>query len=236
MIKTHSKHLWWTVAAACAVLLSAGCASDGGRSATTSAGNSLLLGSQEFPSGAMHVELPRDKVAAGFGNVNGTANNNGPVTVTPAECAGVQQDLAAQLQELMRNASFTGAQTADGTVFTEIISDTAADLGKISDVTNRCQQMTLTTSVVGKQLTNTTVTIETLPLPGELNGIGAIAYHTSSHSDVVGNPVTTSSYTAYAVIGGMTIAMHAENLTGKSDDETFESLFDSAVQKVRDAT
>jgi len=95
--------------------------------------------------------------------------------------------------------------------------------------------MTLTTSVVGKQLT-TTVTIETLPLPGELNGIGAIAYHTTSRSDVIGNPVTTSSYTAYAVIGGTTIAMHAENLTGRSDDETFESLFDSAVQKVRAAT
>ncbi|MFE9322208.1 hypothetical protein ACIHDR_33455 [Nocardia sp. NPDC052278] len=117
-----------------------------------------------------------------------------------------------------------------------LISDTTADLGKIADITNRCQQMTLTTSVVGKQLTNTTVTIETLPLPGELNGIGAIAYHTTSRSDVIGNPVTTSSYTAYAVIGDMTIAMHAENLTGKSDNETFESLFDSAVQKVRTAT
>ncbi|WP_433521225.1 hypothetical protein ACQPZ2_28205 [Nocardia pseudovaccinii] len=33
-------------------------------------------------------------------------------------------------------------------------------------VAHRCQQMTLTSSVVGKQLTNTTVTIETLPLPG----------------------------------------------------------------------
>ncbi|MEV6334020.1 hypothetical protein AB0M12_04795 [Nocardia vinacea] len=109
MIETHSKHLWWTIAAACAVLLSAGCACDDGGSATTSAGNRLLLGSQEFPSGAVHVELPRVKVAAGFSNVNCTADNNGPVTVTPAECTGVQQDLAALLQELMHNASFTGA-------------------------------------------------------------------------------------------------------------------------------
>lgn len=135
----------------------------------------------------------------------------------------------------MQNASFAGAQQADGTVFTEVISKTAVDLGKISDIVTRCGQMTLTTSVLGKQMTNTTVTIETLPLPNGVNGVGALAYRTTSQSDIAGQSVPTSSYTGYAVVDGTTVALHAENLKGTADETEFENLFGEAVQKVRDA-
>ncbi|MVU77261.1 hypothetical protein GPX89_08380 [Nocardia sp. ET3-3] len=198
----------------------------------------LLLSSNEFPTGALKIELPKESVVTGFGNSTGASDNKnaqGPVTVTPAECLGAQQDLANQLQQLMQNASFTGAQQADGTVFTEVISMTAADLGKISDVITRCAQMRLTTTVLGKQLTNTTVTIETLPLPDGVNGTGALAYRTTSQSQVGDQSMPTSSYTGYAVVDGLTVALHSQNLTGQQADEsTFENLFGQAVQKVRD--
>lgn len=118
---------------------------------------------------------------------------------------------------------------------TKIVSGTAVDLDKISDIVNRCGQMTFTTTALGKQLTNTTVSIETLPLPGAANGIGALAYHTTSQSSVADKSVTTSSYTGYAVIGGTTVAVHAENPNGAADGTTFDELFGAAVQKVRDA-
>ncbi|WP_297627723.1 hypothetical protein [Nocardia sp.] len=158
------------------------------------------------------------------------------MTVTPAECVGAQQDLAAQLQTLIQNASFAGAQTADGTVFTEIVSGNAADLAKISDIVNSCQHMTVAATVLGKQLAGTTVTIETLSLPGESDGNGALAYHTTSQSDIGGQAIPTNSYTGYAVVGSTTVAVHTENLTGKTDDSTFDQIFDSAVAKVRSAT
>ncbi|MEC3953944.1 hypothetical protein VMT65_12985 [Nocardia sp. CDC153] len=246
---------WTTVRATAALatltLLATGCGGNDGGNDKQAAGTStatassartssdhLLLSSNEFPTGALKIELPKESVVAGFGNSTGAPDNKntpGPVTVTPAECVGAQQDLANQLQQLMQNASFTGAQQADGTVFTEVISKTAADLGKISDVITRCGQMTLTTAVLGKQLTNTTVTIETLPLPDGVNGTGALAYRTTSQSQVGDQSMPTSSYTAYAVIDGLTVALHSQNLTGQQVDEsTFENLFGQAVQKVRD--
>lgn len=236
-----------TAALATVTLLATGCGGNDKQDkqaaetpTTTSArtsGEHLLLSSNEFPTGALKIELPKDSVVASFGNSTGAPDNKnaqGPVTVTPAECVGAQQDLANQLQQLMQNASFTGAQQADGTVFTEVISKTAADLGKISDVITRCGQMTLTTTVLGKQVTNTTVTIETLPLPDGVNGAGALAYRTTSQSQVGEQSMPTSSYTGYAVIDGLTVALHCQNLTGQADESTFENLFGQAVQKVRD--
>ncbi|MCU1648060.1 MAG: Uncharacterized protein JWN03_8335 [Nocardia sp.] len=233
------------------LLLSSGCAvtgtSDAAPSAsttsahatTTARADQLLLNSAEFPSGSSMLGVSEKSVVSGFSNASGTSNNNGvqgPLTVNPAECASAQQDLTNLLQQLTQNASFAGAQQGDGTVFTEIISNTAADLAKVSDSVTRCGQMTLTTTVLGKQVTTTTVSTESLPLPDQTNGLGAVAYRTTSQSELNGNSAATNSYTGYALVDSITVAVHAENLTGTSDESTFENLFGTAVQKVRDAT
>lgn len=244
-ISTRTKH-WGTAAAVSAVLLTLGCSggsSEGSVTDTLSAtpsslasNDKLLLSSNEFPSGTIKVELTQEAVAAGFSNATGISNYkvDGPITVTPAQCEHVQEDLAAQ-QRLLQKASFTGVQQVDGTVITEIVSGTTADLDKISDLANSCGQMTLTTTVLGKQLASTTVTIEKLPLPGATNGVPAIAYHTTSQSSVAGKSVSTSSYTGCAVIGGTTVAVHAENPSGQADQNDFDRIFGTAVQKVRNA-
>ncbi|WP_157124701.1 hypothetical protein, partial [Nocardia pseudovaccinii] len=142
--------------------------------------DSLLLSSTEFPSGATKVELTKEAVVAGFSNATGISNYkvDGQVSFTPAQCEHAQQDLAAQ-QRLLQNASFTGVQQVDGTVITEILSGTSADLDKILDLVARCGQMTVTTTAGGKQLT-ANIAIEPLPLPGAVNGVPAVAYRTTS--------------------------------------------------------
>ncbi|MFI8975212.1 DUF5642 family protein [Nocardia asteroides] len=210
-----------------------------GANGADSARDDLLLGSSEMPAGSSEMDVSQEQVSEGFSTAAGIldwSTTAGPLTVTPAECGTAQRDLANQLERLTQNASFVGAQTLDGIVFTEVISDSVVDLAVISDILNRCGQMTVTASVLGKQVTNTDVDIAALSTPGNLDGLGAVAFHTTVRSEVAGQQaMVMSSYTGCAVVGGMTVVVRAENLTGDGD-ETFENLFDSAVEKVRAAT
>ncbi|UGT51185.1 hypothetical protein [Nocardia asteroides] len=236
---------WWAGLVVCAALLAGGCAAgtaglpSGTQASSDEGRDQLLLTSSELPAGSSPVEVSEDRIADGFATAAGIADwstTAGPLTVTPAECGSAQKDLANQLQQLTGNASFAGAQTVDGIVFTEVISGSALDLASISDILARCGQMTVSASVLGKQVSSTSVDISTLSTPGDLNMLGAIAFHTVVRSDVVGQQaMATSSYTGCAVIGGMTIVVRAENLAGGGEG-AFEDVFNSAVEKVRAAT
>ncbi|MGW6425163.1 hypothetical protein ACWF82_21030 [Nocardia sp. NPDC055053] len=245
MIARRRTERWRAGAVVCAALLVGGCAAGtGGLTSGTRAGSGeardqLLLTSSELPAGSSPVEVSEARIADGFATAAGIADwstTAGPLTVLPAECGSAQQDLANQLQQLTGNASFAGAQTVDGIVFTEVISDSAVDLASISDILARCGQMTVSASVLGKEVSSTSVDISTLSTPGDLNRLGAIAFHTTVRSDVVGQQaMATSSYTGCAVVGGMTIVVRAENLAG-GGESAFGDIFNSAVEKVRAAT
>ncbi|MEU3010283.1 hypothetical protein [Nocardia asteroides] len=239
MSMVEQKATWVIAVAASAALFVAGCGIvDSPVIAPQTSTEHLLLSAEQFPADSRKIDLHSEQVIAGFGNSASTSSGgevSGPVTVMPAECMNAQQELAGELRQLLQHAAFTGAQQADGTIFTEIVSETAVDLGKISGIVDRCGKMTVTIDLLGRQLIRTTVITEILPLPKSANDIGGLALRTTSQSDLGGEQFTTSSYTGYAVVGTTTVALNAQKLSGATEEATFEQVFDEAVRKVRGA-
>lgn len=221
---------------AAGALLLAGCsesASQGSTAAPSTPRDQLLLTQDEFPAGARKVELPKDKLEAAAADMAGLQDT---ATLTPAECASITKDLGTASKTLLTDSAVSAATDGkSGVMYIEFLAGRTGDLQAITDGNKRCGEVTVTSSVEGKQI-STTAKVENLSAPADLKGATAIAYLTTTVSTVgSGKPLTSVGYQGMAVLRGTTVVVRVSAIKDSLDEAAFQKVFVDAVRKVEQA-
>ncbi|MEV0294671.1 hypothetical protein [Nocardia sp. NPDC050710] len=227
------------VAIAAGALLLAGCGSNeessGGVStaAPSTPRDQLLLTPEEFPPNSKKVDLPKDRLEGATADLAGIQQS---ATLSPEECAGTQQDLSTATKDLLGQSAVAGAtDEKSGVMYVEFVSGRAGNLAQITDGNRKCGEVTVTSSIEGRQIT-TVSKVENLTAPAELKSVDAIVYRSTTISTVgSGKPLTSTSYMGMATLRGATVAVRVSALRDAVDEPTFRQLFIAAVRKVEKA-
>lgn len=229
----------WAVAMAAGAVLVAGCGSKGdstdrwNSAAPTTPREQLVLTQDEFPAGTKKLDLPPEQLQSTVGDLAATQQN---ATFTPAECGSTQQDLGAATKELLGQSSISAATGKSGQIFVEFVSGRTGDLQRIADGNKRCGSVEVVATYDGHQV-NATQRVTNQPVPQDLKGANAIAFHATStaKTDVGGAPLTQNAYLGYAEVRGITVAVRFAALDDSLDQAAFDQFFVAAVQKVAKA-
>ncbi|MEC3952797.1 hypothetical protein VMT65_07125 [Nocardia sp. CDC153] len=223
-------------AAACAVVVLAGCGSGGGSTKSDSAPSTprdqLVLAESEFPAGTKKMDIPQDKLQSTLADLNGTMANT---TVSPAECKGPQVDVAAGAKDILSKSTIALAATEDMTMYVDYVSGQVMDLSKMVENYAKCPEVKATSTVSGQQVDGTT-TVAKLSVPAALAGTNAIAYKTTGVSTVGdAQPITRTTYEGYTTLRGLTVGVRITSMSNAPDQAAFDTFFTTAVQKVQNA-
>ncbi|WP_194819641.1 hypothetical protein [Nocardia sp. XZ_19_385] len=227
----------WMAGIAAGALLLAGCSeskSQGSTAAPSTPREQLLLTQDEFPAGAKKVDVPKDKLEAAAADMTGLQDT---ATLTPAECAATTKDLSTASKALLADSAVAAATDAkSGVMYIEFVAGRTGDLQAIAEGNKRCGDLTVTSSVEGKQI-STVAKAENLSAPADLKGIDAIAFRTTTISTVgAGKPLTSVGYQGMAVLRGTTVVVRASALKDSLDEAAFQKLFVDAVRKIETAS
>ncbi|MFC9897411.1 hypothetical protein ACFVMC_27290 [Nocardia sp. NPDC127579] len=226
----------WMAGIAAGALLLAGCSeskSEGSTAAPSTPREQLLLTVDEFPSGVKKIDLPKDKLDAAAADMAGLQDS---ATLTPAECAATTKDLSTASKSLLAESAVIAATDAKtGVMYLEFVSGRTGDLQSITDGNKRCAEVTVTSTVEGKQI-STVAKVENLSVPADLKGTTAIVYRTTTVSTVgAGKPLTSVGYQGMAVLRGTTVVVRTSALKDSLDEAAFQKVFLDAVRKVEKA-
>lgn len=190
----------------------------------------LVLTQEEFPAGTKKLDLPPEQLQSTVGDLTATQQN---ATFTPAECGSTQQDLGAATKELLAQSSISAATGKSGQIFVEFVSGRTGDLQRIADGNKRCGSVEVVANYDGHQV-SATERVTDQPVPQELKGANAIAYHATStaKTDASDQPLTQNAYLGYAEVRGITVAVRVAALDDSLDQAAFDQFFVAAVQKV----
>ncbi|MGW4245295.1 hypothetical protein [Nocardia sp. NPDC004722] len=224
-------------AAACAVLVVAGCGGNdkaaAAKDAPSTPRDQLVLLESEFPAGARTVDIPREKMIA---SISGMGDMMAQATVTPAECKGPQVDLGSAANDVIGKSSFAVASSEDSaSMFVDYVSDEVMDLTKLVDNYAKCPEVRATLTTEGKKFDNT-MKQEKLAVPGGLSDIAAVAYRTTSTVNGEAG-IFHLTYQGYATLRNRTVGVRVTGIAKdkQPDQATFDTLFTAAVRKVLDA-
>ncbi|WP_157574122.1 hypothetical protein [Nocardia jejuensis] len=227
----------WVSAAVGVVLVTSGCGGGGSASASGDSAPStpleqMVLADSEFPAGAKRLDLPPEKLKSTLSDLGGAMASS---TVTPAECQVPQQDLSNASRDILGKSALVAATTDDMTVYVDFVASGVMDLTRITDTYTRCGTVQVSATTEGAKV-DTEVVMDKLPAPGELSGSNAIAYRSTSTSNVDDKQLLSrTSYQGWVTLRDTTVGVRVSALSGVPDEAKFDKFFADAARKVRDA-
>ncbi|MFW0783675.1 hypothetical protein AAFP35_04065 [Gordonia sp. CPCC 206044] len=230
------------IAAAAAVVLMAGCGdSDSADSAdATSAGpgaataadaqatvpaKDLVLTKADLPAGYQVMPIPQSQVQQAADNLVNSMHGG---SVEPAKCAppkAIPDHFDVSKIGMLVAAS--GSST-----LTESVMPGSNDLGDMREaMTGDCAKVSATMAAGEAAGVSTTIEYAPLEVP-DLKADDVFAVKQTSTSTVNGQKVNATSFSAWAVVNGYSVAVSSGGALGTPDADAFESILTKAVDKV----